>query len=335
MHKQPDDIWRIDYQLLDDQDSEQEMREERVRQRIQQQLDMVGETEPWQLDWYSLYKAHCLCLNDYRHGRVFFTGDAAHLVPIFGVRGLNSGFADAGNLGWKLAYVLRGWAHEAILDSYNQERHEATLDILRESRKSTLFMTPPSRGYRLLRDAVLSLSLSETFARGLINPRQSQPHDYIDSTLNSFIAQDDRFTTGPRLGAPLCNVRLARIDQSADCDAAQFLLDHLGAGFTGLYFNSSGSWPPELIEVFSDISGTEPPFTLLHISTTPASAPIGRSIHDPDGHIAEIYGAIDGCFYLARPDMHVCARLINVDAAAVRTALATVLRQPQQESAEL
>jgi 3-(3-hydroxy-phenyl)propionate hydroxylase len=260
---------------------------------------------------------------------VFFTGDAAHLVPIFGVRGLNSGFADAGNIGWKLAYVLRGWAGETILDSYNQERHEATLDILRESRKSTLFMTPPSRGYQLLRDAVLSLSLSATFARGLINPRQSQPHDYIDSALNSFLAQDDRFTTGPPLGAPLRNVRLAQTP--AGSNEPVYLLDHLGPGFTGLYFNSSGQWPEELIRVFSEISATEPPFTLLHISAAPVSSPIGRTIVDPDAHIAEVYGAIDGCFYLARPDAHVCARLINVDAAAVRTALTTALQQARQE----
>ena len=67
-------------------------------------------------------QGHCLCLERYRHGRVLFAGDAAHLVPIFGVRGLNSGFADADNLGWKLAYALRGLADESILDSYDGAR---------------------------------------------------------------------------------------------------------------------------------------------------------------------------------------------------------------------
>jgi 3-(3-hydroxy-phenyl)propionate hydroxylase len=324
MHKQPDDIWRIDYQLLDEQDTGQELQEPRVRERIQQQLDLVGERGDWQLDWYSLYQAHCLCLDDYRHGRVFFIGDAAHLVPIFGVRGLNSGFADAGNLGWKLAYTLNGWADAAILDSYNQERREATLDILRESRKSTLFMTPPSRGYQLMRDAVLSLSLSETFARGLINPRQSQPHDYIDSALNSFVADDDRFTAGPRLGAPLRNARLiAPLDGSNE---PRFLLDHLGRGFTGLYFTSSEPWPDELIHLFAGLSTAQPPFRLLHIGARPLRLPFATSIHDVDGRIAELYGAVDGCFYLARPDAHVCARLNNVTADAIQRALAGALQ---------
>ena len=130
IHKQPDNIWRIDYQIDEHMDAEEELKEENVRRRIRSILEMIGEQAEWKLEWWSLYKAYTLALDDYRHQRVMFIGDAAHLVPIFGVRGLNSGIADAMNVAWKLAYVMKGQAHEKILDSYSPERRGATLDVL-------------------------------------------------------------------------------------------------------------------------------------------------------------------------------------------------------------
>src|SRR3546814_3406024 len=97
---------------------------------------MIGETAPWKPLWISMYNAKCLTLDSYRHGRVLFAGDAGHLVPIFGVRGLNSGLDDAGNLAWKLAWVLRGHAGETLLDSYSHERVHATRQNLDYGAKS-------------------------------------------------------------------------------------------------------------------------------------------------------------------------------------------------------
>ncbi|XIA62487.1 FAD-dependent monooxygenase [Bradyrhizobium sp. TZ2] len=108
IHKQPDDIWRIDYQLREGESEQEALREENIRARVGAILADIGHGKPWELEWWSVYSANTLCLDDYRHGRVFFIGDAAHIVPIFGVRGLNSGLADAENIGWKLALVLHG-----------------------------------------------------------------------------------------------------------------------------------------------------------------------------------------------------------------------------------
>ena len=110
MHKQPEGIWRVDYQLRDEEDGEAAQREEAVRARIDAHLLALGSC--WITSWclFRCIKAHCLTLPRYRAGRLLFAGDAAHLVPIFGVRGLNSGFDDAGNLAWKLAAVVRGEA---------------------------------------------------------------------------------------------------------------------------------------------------------------------------------------------------------------------------------
>ena len=87
MHRQPGDVWRIDYQIRDDEDPAEAVQPENVLPRVRSHLAMIGEDEPWEPLWISIYNAKCLTLADYRHGRVFFAGDAAHLVPIFGVRG--------------------------------------------------------------------------------------------------------------------------------------------------------------------------------------------------------------------------------------------------------
>src|SRR5690606_928821 len=99
-------------------------------------LELMGERGRWSPVWISLYKASCLTLEDYRHGRVLLAGDAAHLVPIFGVRGLNSGIDDVSNLAWKLAYVIQGRAAERLLDTYSQERVFATRENMRHASKS-------------------------------------------------------------------------------------------------------------------------------------------------------------------------------------------------------
>ncbi|MEQ8662423.1 MAG: FAD-dependent monooxygenase, partial [Gammaproteobacteria bacterium] len=193
VHKQPHDIWRIDYQLRDDEDAEEALAERAIRARVGAIVDMLGERAPWRLEWWSLYKAYTLCLDDYRHGPVLFAGDSAHLVPIFGVRGLNSGLADAADLGWKLAFVLDGRAADGLLDSYTPERRGATLDIFAQAGRSARFMTPPTRGERCLRDAALSLAERHPEVRRLLDPRQSQPYTYAASPLTSVDDPRDAF----------------------------------------------------------------------------------------------------------------------------------------------
>nr|WP_236599694.1 FAD-dependent monooxygenase [Ramlibacter alkalitolerans] len=184
MHRQPDDVWRIDYQLRDDEDAVEALEPENILPRVESHLRMIGETAPWQLLWASMYNAKCLTLPSYRHGRVLFAGDAAHLVPIFGVRGLNSGLDDAANLAWKLALVLEGGAAPELLDSYSSERVQAARENIAYGAKSTEFMAPPDFAFRLMREATLRLALDQPAVRSLINPRQSAPIAYTGSPLN-------------------------------------------------------------------------------------------------------------------------------------------------------
>lgn len=316
IHKQPDDIWRVDYQLRDDQDEDEALKEENIRARVGAILEMVGETGPWELEWWSIYKAYTLALDDYRHDRVLFLGDAAHLVPIFGVRGLNSGFADATNAGWKLACVIKGLAPDTLLDSYTPERRGATLDIFANAVKSTRFMTPPTRGYRLLREAVLSLSLSQAFSRPLINPRQSQPYTYAQSPLTGFPGRDREFECGPCAGAPLFNRRIKEND---------YLLDYLGPGFSGLYFSRDGMLPAELKELFGKLALGEESFMPIVITDSAGDG----AIVDKERKIFDAYGADDQSFYLVRPDRHVCARWRRIKPDEVRQAFKQALGEPR------
>ncbi|MFC7434553.1 FAD-dependent monooxygenase, partial [Hydrogenophaga bisanensis] len=186
MHREPHGIWRVDYQLPEGETPEEALRPESLKARIDAQLAMIGHAgTPWEMDWSSVYSARTLTLPDFVHGSVIFTGDAAHLLPIFGVRGANTAFQDAQSLGWHLAYVVKGLAGPRLLASHSAERVGAAREIIAESGKSVRFMTPPTRGFRLLRDAVLSLSLQHEFVRPLYHWRTSRPHEYTHSMLNS------------------------------------------------------------------------------------------------------------------------------------------------------
>jgi 3-(3-hydroxy-phenyl)propionate hydroxylase len=184
MHRQPEDVWRIDYQIRDDEDPIEAIKSESVLPRVQSHLSMIGENEPWEPLWISIYNAKCLSLESYRHKRVLFAGDAAHLVPIFGVRGLNSGLDDAGNLAWKLARVIQGTSPDSLLNTYSTERVHAAHENMAYGAESTEFMAPPNFAFKLMREATLKLALTDNKVRSLINPRQSTPIHYAHSALN-------------------------------------------------------------------------------------------------------------------------------------------------------
>ena len=151
VHRQPDNIWRLDFRLPENETAEQALAPALLAERVEKILAMVGSPVPWALDWATVYSASTLTLDEFVHNRVCLVGDAAHLLPIFGVRGANTGLQDAENLAWKLAFVLRGLAPERLLASYSAERVAAAREICAEAGKSTRFMTPPSAGFRLLR----------------------------------------------------------------------------------------------------------------------------------------------------------------------------------------
>jgi 3-(3-hydroxy-phenyl)propionate hydroxylase len=245
-----------------------------------------------------------------------FTGDAAHLLPIFGVRGANTAFQDAQSLGWHLAYVLKDIAPGKLMANHSQERVGAAREIITEAGKSTRFMAPPSRGFRLLRDAVLSLSLTEEFVRPLYHWRTSRPHAYKHSALNSTSDDNSLFTDGPSLGAPPQNVQFQKND---------FLLDHLGGGFDLVYVTQTQSIPYELLQTVEAAKNRGFPLKLIAICDSDAKV-LGadKTLFDPQHRFQLRYAVPLGGAYLFRPDQHVCARWLHVDALRLLSSLQLV-----------
>jgi 3-(3-hydroxy-phenyl)propionate hydroxylase len=290
LHKQPDNIWRIDFQLGWNIDRKAELDPARIRARVDAMLEaQTGTIPPYELEWTSIYTFQCRRMEKFRHGRVFFAGDAAHQVSPFGARGANSGLQDTENLAWKLDLVLRGLAPDALLDSYSPERVFAADENILNSSRATDFLTPKSDVSKAFRNAVLKLAQTHAFARPMVNSgRLSVPCTYDGLPLNGPDALN-----GParsRVGAVCPDVPLGE----------GFLLNQLGRGFTLLGINTQV--PDSLTE-----SG---------IAVTPLQ------LSAQDGPLAERYlGAAPAAVYLIRPDQHIIARWPLFNDAATRQAL--------------
>lgn len=318
MHREPNGIWRVDYQLPEGESPEDALKPESLKKRIDAQLDMIGfGGTPWEMDWSSVYSARTLTLPQYVYDSVIFTGDAAHLLPIFGVRGANTAFQDAQALGWQLAYVVKGVAGKALLENYSRERVGAAREIIAEAGKSTRFMTPPPGGFTLLRNAVLSLSLTQEFVRPLYHWRTSRPHEYTHSMLNSQGDDNALFTSGPAHGAPPKNIRLG---------ANEYLLDHLGGGFDLLYFTEAQAIPESLLQVVDVVRDRGVALRIIAVGAQNDVQGADLTLNDHSGHFREAYGVrSSGAAYLMRPDQHVCARWLTLDSTRLQAALKSAL----------
>ncbi|MEH6655338.1 FAD-dependent oxidoreductase [Loktanella salsilacus] len=292
LHKQPDDIWRVDFQIGWDVDRKEELKEHNVRRRLDA---MLGAAVDYDIVWSSIYTFQCRRMDSFRHGRVLFAGDAAHQVSPFGARGANSGLQDVDNLGWKLGLVLQGKAPDALLDSYDVERAYGADENILNSTRATDFITPKSATSRLFRNAVLDLAEHHTFARPIVNSgRLSMPCTYDDLPLNGA----DALHRGPdrsRVGSPCPDAPL-------DCG---YLLDQLGGDFVLLAINCA---------VAADITVDGITLRTVSLSTTAGTQ---------DALTERYLGAAPRAVYLIRPDQHVAARWDAFDASAVTNALRT------------
>ncbi len=282
LHKQPDNVWRIDFQLGWDIDREKELKDENVRARVDA---MLGPDVEYELEWTSIYTFQCCSMDEYRHGRVFFAGDSAHQVSPFGARGCNGGMQDVDNLSWKLAAVIKGEAGDRLLDTYHSERkHGADENILNSSR-ATDFLTPKSEVSKMFRDAVLDLAEKAPFARAHVNSgRLSMPCTYDGSGLN-----------GPDADALPAKLRPGSPVQDAPVDGG-WLIDRLGGWFQVLAINCAAP----------AVEGAEG----LELTTTNAPELATRYL-----------GEAGQAIYLLRPDQHVAARWVEATTDDVATAM--------------
>ncbi|MEC5406319.1 FAD-dependent oxidoreductase [Paraburkholderia sp. MPAMCS5] len=324
VHKQPDNVWRIDYQLRDDEDPDAAIAPENVMPRVQSVLDAMGETGDWSPIWITVYKANALTLERYRHGSVLFAGDAAHLVPIFGVRGANSGIDDADNLGWKLGCVVNGIASPDLLDSYSDERVLAARENLSYGMKSTEFMAPPTFAFDLMRKAVLGLAEHHAAVRPLINPRQTHPIAYVQSPLNRVAADvAGTFIRGPAPGSVLPECRLKRLHENESLDI--HVTDLLGPCFTALRFCADASHDAAWQRMQAGLTSRGIPFNAVTVLNANSTAREGVAVCDHAGRLHHMLDATSGTVYLIRPDGHVLARWREGSMAAIQSALEAAL----------
>ena len=313
LHRQPDNVWRIDFQLGWDADPEEEKKPEKIIPRVKALLAYGAKdanTSPdFQLEWASVYTFACQRMASFRHGRVLFAGDSAHGVSPFGARGANSGIQDAENLAWKLDAVLRGQAPEALLNSYANEREYAADENIRNSTRATDFITPKSDISRVFRDAVLDLAKDYPFARTLVNSgRLSVPATLHGSVLNT--PDDDDFDGRMVPGSTALDAPV----QLADGSAA-WLLPQLGAGFALMVYGA-------------DLNAVLP-CNVVHIQAKndATNSEQAKVLIDIDGLIAKRYDMQPGTAYLLRPDHHVCARWRQVTPSKLQAALDLALSQ--------
>jgi len=271
---------------------------------------MLGDNARFEIEWASVYTFQCRRMRNFRHARVLFAGDAAHLVSPFGARGANSGIQDIDNLVWKLELVLAGRAPDRLLDTYDAERTHAADENILNSTRSTDFITPKSRVSRTFRDAVLSLAKTHAFARRLVNSgRLSVPRVHVESPLSTPDRAEDDFVGTMRPGAPAA-------DAPVTGPGAPWLLHYLHDGFTVLTFGAAASR-----EEAAALRHGSIPCRVLQVDGAGDADGDAVVLGDHGGLLGMRYDGKPGTTYLFRPDQIVCARWRRFDAAAVRAAI--------------
>jgi 3-(3-hydroxy-phenyl)propionate hydroxylase len=301
-----DGVWRLDYQMDANADPDAVSNESVVRSRLRQQL---GEDREFELVWVGPYAYRTQLLDRMRHGRVFFLGDAAHVMSPFGGRGGNSGIQDAENLAWKLAMVLNGQAPQALLDSYHAERHPAAMHNIKTTSRTTRFLSPQSKAERVLRDAIISLAREHAFARPLVNTgRMSVAYQYDQSPLT---------TSG---GATVQNVPL--ILPNGKPGALLDLFEGQNC-FLALWFSEHGLTPRD-VETITTLQRELPAVRWAIYSAVGHGA---KTLGDKGGKLKHALSVASDCVCLIRPDLHLAAKLTQPSGTTIRKALRKALAE--------
>lgn len=299
MHPQPDDIWRIDWQLAPEDDIGAEKINGKLNRRLRA---VIGEID-YEIDWLSTYRFHQRVLRNFRHGRVFFAGDAAHSFPPYGSRGMNSGIQDADNLVWKMAFVLKGEAADALLDTYHTERHAAAVENLRVTEETLKFMVPPNRYRRYVRDTILRLARLVPAMRRFVNSgKMAEPHVYTESPIVA--------------GGHVLSGKLAPDGKVYEKGVETRLRKYFGHAFACVYFAKDAEDATAFVKHQEDTTNQPGIGIVVVLPSAQAIESIGPNtciVTSDDPDLTEHYGCRRGEWILVRIDGHVASHGAHAD----------------------
>jgi 3-(3-hydroxy-phenyl)propionate hydroxylase len=312
-HLMGDDVWRIDYQMAPDADPEYVSREDVVRERLTRQFGADCEIE---IVWVGPYAYRSECVDRMRCGHVFFMGDSAKVVSPFGARGGNTGIADAENLAWKLAAVMKGRAAPALLNSYQEERHEAARQNVQVTNRTARFLRPAKGIEKVFRDAALGLARQHLFARQLVNTGRM-------AIANSY-TQSSACEAGG--GQPVQNVGFRWADGSAG--TVNQLLEWADGRLLLLLFGDTHRPMLERLRALAETA----PLRCVQVLGNDDRATTIEHIYDPHGHLQGACHVFGHAWALVRPDSYVAATGEAVDASLIH-AVATALGAREEATA--
>lgn len=275
--------WRFLYPLAEgaEEPSEEELRDK--------SLSFIGEVSQVKVINKVTYRVHHRVADRWRHGRALLLGDAAHLITPMWALGLNTGALDASNLPWRLAWFLRGWGDEAILDGYEREQRPLAVHGSGEMAEAAR-LSMAKRG-----DAVTAMSdnnWTNAYTRSMLGVKLD-----VGGTGDwSMVSRATRAPVAPgdRLPDYLVHTPEGRQVRIHDvCDGR----------FTALYFCDVRRRP---LVPASDVPA------LRHLSVSRYDAPHdsglrGRHLLDPGSSLALRLGVAPGTLVLVRPDEHIAA----------------------------
>lgn len=146
--------------------------EEQIKKDAELDLDIT------KVNWFSTYKVHTRHVSRFSAGRCFLAGDSAHIHTPAGAQGMNTGIQDGYNLAWKIAVLLKGFANLGILETYNQERLENAVNLLKTTDRFFNLVASPEPILAYLRTHVFPYVAGAAFSleavKKFVFPRISQ-----------------------------------------------------------------------------------------------------------------------------------------------------------------
>lgn len=298
---------------------------------VQRMLDTRGPGRLTASDpiWLSGFRIHERKVANYRAGRVFLAGDAAHIHSPAGGQGMNTGMQDAFNLAWKLGLANRGRAGEALLDSYSVERSAVGDLVLRNAGAMTRVATLRNSLAQKARDAIYRLfsswrivqhGMSDALSELSINYRHSPLSDQHRGISAHGWLLGGGVHSGDR--APDGLVRVAETGRSTTLFETLRGTQHHLLLFTGL--EPDAAVIRQLREISAAVDRQFPGLVVSHLIGPVAVA--GVTLIDADLAVHRRYAAAAPTLYLIRPDGYVTYRSQPAEASGLLVHLGKYLQ---------